>query len=63
MAKSALKQVLDSLEKLIIKRVDAEKATSDLIKTNAIGEIADLIQESQRLKGVKRTGSGPRDTP
>ena len=53
MANSALKQLLKRIETSIIKRVDAEKSAKDLIKNNMVGEIADLIQQNQRLKGIQ----------
>ena len=52
MANQALKDVLKSLEKHILNRVDAEVEAKKLIESVSVKEIADLIQENQRLKGV-----------
>ena len=54
MANQALKDVLKSLEKHILNRVDAEMEAKKLIESVSVKEIADLIQENQRLKGVKK---------
>jgi hypothetical protein len=50
----ALKDVLKSLEKHILNRVDAEVEAKKLIESVSVKEIADLIQENQRLKSVKK---------
>ena len=54
MANQALKDVLKSLEKHILNRVDAEVEAKKLIESVSVKEIADLIQENQRLKSVKK---------
>lgn len=54
MANQALKDVLKSLEKHILNRIDAEVEAKKLIESISVKEIADLIQENQRLKGVKK---------
>lgn len=54
MARSALAQLMKTVEKRIIKRMDAEAKARELIAAGNVTAIADMIQENDRLKHVKK---------
>lgn len=53
MARSALAQLMNSIEKHITRRMDAEVKARELIASGDVAAIADMIQENDRLKHVK----------
>lgn len=54
MARSALAQLMRDIEKRIIRRTDAETKARELIASGDVTAIADMIQENDRLKHVKK---------
>lgn len=54
MARSALAQLMRDIEKRIIRRMDAEAKARELIAAGDVAAIANMIQENDRLKHVKK---------
>lgn len=50
----ALAQLMKMIEKRIIRRMDAEAKARELIAAGDVVAIADMIQENDRLKHVKK---------